>query len=236
MLTVKIKIRYEDDWTAKLSPYDVSAKFIATTFHYREYLGLVAIVAADEDFEEVVDVVRSHEYTTSVEATEQYSAPEPGYTAATLLICGEYLEYTPLQILLHEGYFPHGGFGELRDGYMQYDVLMEDREALSDTVALLEHFGSVQIEHISSSFQRRITPSTSEWNELFQSLPDRQRHVLSVAYDEGYFEQPRQITHQGLADQIGIAKTTVSHHLRQAEESIMSFLIPYFNLAQTADK
>ena len=233
MLTVKIRVRYEGDWTEALSSYDVFAKFIATTFHYREYIGLVAIVADDNEFDEVVNVIQSHDNTTDVEVTERYSAPEPGRTAATLVVRGEYLEYTPLQILLHQGYFPHGGFGELTDGYMEYDVLMEDRDELSDTVALLDHFGSVQLEHISGEFQRRITPSTSEWNELFQALPGQQRHILSVAHEHGYFEQPRQTTHQELADDIGIAKTTVSHHLRQAEQSIMSFLIPYLNLAQT---
>ena len=44
MLTVKIRVRYEGDWTEALSSYDVFAKFIATTFHYREYIGLIAIV------------------------------------------------------------------------------------------------------------------------------------------------------------------------------------------------
>jgi len=230
MLIVKINVRYENDWTSDLAEYDVFGQFLAATFRDREYLGLVVLDAAEEDVDDVMGEIRDHEYTISTDVLEEYGGQDPDRVSTVVFVHAEYMEYTPLQILIQEGYLPYGGFGELSHGTMSYDVLMEDREALSDTVDLLERLGTVRIDLISEDFQYEITPSSSEWSEFLGSIPTRQRQILRAAVDLGYFEIPREVTLDDLADEVGIATTTASHHLRKAQRQVLGFVTRYMNL------
>ena len=231
MLTAKLSVTYEDDWTSSLASYDVSGEFLASTFRDRRYFGLFALEVAEEDYDNVIETIREHESTVSVDVIEQYSIGGVDRLSATLLIRSQHFEYTPLQVLLHEGYIPLGGFGELRNGSESFDLLLTDREYLSDAVELLERFGPVKIEYVSSEFQRRTTPSVTEWNELFDSITPRRRTMLNKALEAGYFDIPRGSTLEEIADDLDIAKTTASQHLRKAERSIMEFFIQYINIS-----
>jgi predicted DNA binding protein len=75
----------------------------------------------------------------------------------------------------------------------------------------------------------------TEWSELFESVTPRRRKVLNKALEAGYFDIPRGSTLQEIADELGIAKTTASQHLRKAEKSIMQFFIQYVNIAAGKD-
>lgn len=52
-------------------------------------------------------------------------------------------------------------------------------------------------------------------------LTDRQREILKLALDLGYYEVPRQTTLEELADELGIGVAAVSEGLRRAEERIV---------------
>lgn len=56
-------------------------------------------------------------------------------------------------------------------------------------------------------------------------LTDRQREVLSVAIEAGYYQEPREVTYQDLADQLGCSAGTVGQHLRRIESQLMSTVI-----------
>lgn len=64
--------------------------------------------------------------------------------------------------------------------------------------------------------------STRTWS----MLTDRQREVLEVALERGYYRVPRETTHQDIADEIDLAPATVSEHLQRIESNVMSSLIP----------
>lgn len=53
------------------------------------------------------------------------------------------------------------------------------------------------------------------------SLTDRQREVVAVATDLGYYDVPREATLEAVADELGVAASTVSDHLRKAEAAVM---------------
>jgi predicted DNA binding protein len=231
MLTAKISVQYEDDWTSSLVEYDVSGEFLASTFRDRRYFGLLALEVAEDDYDEVIDTIRGHESTRSIDVLEKYSIGGVDRLSATLFIRSQHFEYTPLQVLLHEGFIPLGGFGELHNGAESFDLLLTDREDLSVAVDLLERFGQVKIEYVSSEFQRQTTPSVTEWSRLFETITPRRRKVLNKALEAGYFDIPRGSTLQEIADDLGIAKTTASQHLRKVERSIMEFFIQYVNIS-----
>ncbi|WP_290819082.1 helix-turn-helix domain-containing protein [Halovivax sp.] len=47
-------------------------------------------------------------------------------------------------------------------------------------------------------------------------LTDKQQELLTVAYEEGYFDVPRGISQDELADRLGVSKSAVSQRLRRA--------------------
>lgn len=231
MLTAKLRVQYEGDWTDSLASYDVTGEFLASTFRDRRYFGLLALEVAESDYEVVIETIREHESMVSLDVIEKYSIGGVDRCSATLLIRSQHFEYTPLQVLLHEGFIPLGGYGELRNGAESFDLLLTDREDLAEAVELLERFGPVRIEYVSQDFQRRINPSVTEWNELFDAVTPRRRRILNKALEDGYFDIPRGTTFQEIADDLDIAKTTASQHLRKAEKSIMEFFIQYVNIS-----
>ena len=227
MLTVKACVRYEGDWTKELSRYDVSGEFLASTFRNRQYIGIVTIET--KEFENVIETIENHHTVVSVEIIEEHETKQRG-KLATLFIEGKLSEFSPLQTLMYEGFLPIGPTA-LRNGQECFDLLVKDRNELSNAVELLREFGSVNVVKISEGFQRRVTPSSAEWQELLSSIPPRQRQLLNKALEQGYFEIPRQVTLEELADEMGVNKTTASNHLRKVEQKLMEVLIPYINLA-----
>ena len=61
-----------------------------------------------------------------------------------------------------------------------------------------------------------------ELRELSSLLTDRQQALLDTATDLGYYEVPRQATHQDIADELELSTTTVGEHLRKIEARMLS--------------
>lgn len=231
MLTAKLSVTYEGNWTSSLVDYDVSGEFLASMFRDRQYTGLLALEVADDDHDDVIQLIRDHESTASLDVLERYAIGGIDRTSVTVLLRSNHVEFTPLQVLRCEGFIPLGGSGELRDGSELFDLLLTNREDLARAVGLLERFGPTTIESVSSGYDRRITPSVTEWNELFDSITPKRRQILNRALEAGYFDIPRGCTLQEIADDLGVAKTTASQHLRKAEREMMQFLVKYINVA-----
>lgn len=68
--------------------------------------------------------------------------------------------------------------------------------------------------HIGQASDRRM--------DLFakKNLPAEQREALVTAVEHGYYETPRQITLEELADELGCPRSTLSYRLRQAESKL----------------
>lgn len=228
MLTAKICVQYDEDWTAELARYNVFAEFLASTFRHRRYIGIVALES--DDLDASLAVIEDHQAVDEVNVLERYELDHSGRKSATIFVRGLLSEFTPLQTLLYEGFLPIGTT-KLEDGRECFDLLLNDREELSKAAEILGEFGPVAVERISNDFSRQVTPSAAEWHELLGSIPSRQRELITLALEEDYFEIPRQTTLEELAEEMGITKTTASNHLRKAERSLMEFLVTYINLA-----
>ncbi|QZP39572.1 helix-turn-helix domain-containing protein [Halobaculum magnesiiphilum] len=230
MLTAKVCVRYEGDWTAKLAAHDVFGEFIASTFRDRRYVGIMAVECNADEVDTVLDVIGSHRFIDELEVVEEFEADGRDRISMTLFLEGGLTEFTPLQTLLYEGFLPIGPT-KLENGRECFDLLLHDRDELSKAIELLEEFGNVTLDRISEEFRREVVPSRAGWQALLASIPPRRREVLNLALEEGYFEIPRQVTLEELADEMGITKTTASTHLRKAERQLVEFLLPYINLA-----
>ncbi|WP_435117145.1 bacterio-opsin activator domain-containing protein [Halolamina sp. C58] len=61
-------------------------------------------------------------------------------------------------------------------------------------------------------------------HELERRLTDRQREVLEVAFEAGYYDWPRQVSGEALAERLGISQPTLSEHLTAAERKLLSLV------------
>jgi len=66
--------------------------------------------------------------------------------------------------------------------------------------------------------------------EFRKDLTDKQYNAITKAYDQGYYEIPRNISVDTLAEEMNISRRTYEEHLRKAEKKIMRKLIPLFKL------
>jgi predicted DNA binding protein len=227
MLTATVTVTYESDWTSDLGSLDVSGIFLASTFVDERYLGLFALETSELD--EVTATIEQHSSVQSVDVVERFNS-HAGRESATLLIREiRKNEPTPAQLLHREGYLPFGPT-RLRQGTEYFDLLLENREQLSEVISTLEQCGTVSLEAVTQDFRREIIPSVGEWQQLFDAIPDRQLEILNLAVQSGYYEIPRGTTLDDLADEMGVTKTTASHQLRKAEKRVLEFFVTYLNL------
>lgn len=75
----------------------------------------------------------------------------------------------------------------------------------------------LEIDTIGEYDRRRDAP--------LSMLSDRQREAVVTAFTHGYYDHPRETTHEELADRMGCAPNTVSDHLQKAERKIVSALL-----------
>jgi len=61
-----------------------------------------------------------------------------------------------------------------------------------------------------------------ELRELSSLLTDRQQEILDTATELGYYQVPRQATHEDIADELDLSTTTVGEHLRKIEARMLS--------------
>lgn len=61
---------------------------------------------------------------------------------------------------------------------------------------------------------------------LFAQLTESEQTTLAAARRLGYYEVPRTATHEDVAEELGVSRSTVGEHLRRAESKLVSKIIP----------
>lgn len=67
-------------------------------------------------------------------------------------------------------------------------------------------------------------PYHPDLNDLYVSLTERQREVLDIALELGYYEAPREATHEDIARAVDISPSTVGEHLQKIEACVLGQL------------
>jgi predicted DNA binding protein len=102
----------------------------------------------------------------------------------------------------------------------RWRILMQDETKvgmLYDTLAASLRDGlTFQFEHLKQVTSSPTTPFEA------RSLRSEQRRVLEVAFDEGYYETPRETTLDDIADRLDWPRSTVSYRLRRAEAEVVA--------------
>ena len=61
--------------------------------------------------------------------------------------------------------------------------------------------------------------------DIFAQLTQRQQEILRTAVRMGYYENPREATHEDVADAVGLSPATVGEHLRKIESKVLKRLV-----------
>lgn len=91
-----------------------------------------------------------------------------------------------------------------------FDVVVYRRQDLRNMIEELAAISTVELG--------RLTP----YLEPDNMLSERQSEVISTALRRGYYEWPREVDAETLADDLGIAHSTFLEHLRKAERALLS--------------
>lgn len=87
------------------------------------------------------------------------------------------------------------------------------RCVIEETKAIVD----VEIEQVGSYDPSNERP--------LAELTDRQREVLRVAVEEGYYEEPRRVTYEDIAARLDCSAGTVGQHLRRIEAQLMPTVV-----------
>ncbi len=99
-----------------------------------------------------------------------------------------------------------------RDGLIHGHVV-GDSDVLQATLDEVPETVSITVDGIGQFPSARANPANT--------LSERQREALEVALELGYYETPRQATHEDIAAELGCAPNTASEHLQKGEAKLV---------------
>ena len=108
------------------------------------------------------------------------------------------------------------------NGTVTVSVSLSDHGSVKPvTEALKTMYDGVTVSMLWNNHDRQ--PMT-DIDEPLGSLTERQRSVLSHAYFDGYFEQPRGVSATELAAKFDLSRTTMTQHMRAAQRKLFGHL------------
>lgn len=120
--------------------------------------------------------------------------------------------------VLHFGGTPERTVFEQRDGRMT--VYLSEEADIGTFLGHLKEQHTVNMKSKKRDESEQLASSTP-----LNQLTDRQREVLLVAYEHGYFDQPRKSSGTDVSDILGISQPAFSKHIQNAEKTILNALI-----------
>ncbi len=92
------------------------------------------------------------------------------------------------------------------------------QDAISETVAEYDRAGADVGLIALEDYEGRNGP--------LDALTDRQREVLEVAFETGFFDVPRSASTADVAAELDLDDSTVAEHLQRAERNLLSTVLP----------
>lgn len=110
----------------------------------------------------------------------------------------------------------------------RFSVVVTVREweavrSLADKIS--ERFGTFDLESVTEIQGSGEPLDSGRLSEVLVSkLTDEQLVVLETAYELGYFEVLREATASDIADELGVAQSTISERLRVAQQNLFELI------------
>lgn len=129
-----------------------------------------------------------------------------------------FIEHTPDTKLISTAVTDANGFlvhTESRGNGWVVQLLLPNREALM-SIWEYTNENDIQLDIIE------IYGANEAGTEMSYGLTDEQKAALLTAYESGYFEEPRNTSLKGVADELGISSTAVSGRLRRGVGNLIA--------------
>jgi predicted DNA binding protein len=128
--------------------------------------------------------------------------------------------------------FDSGHEGALMDSIIVTPEGWYEEKLFKDYTALREFQTNCQDNGISLEILSLTFDSASSDDDSPYGLTERQHEALTLALSRGYYERPRQITAEELAEELDISQPSMSDLLRRGERQLLSAtLTPQSRLA-----
>jgi predicted DNA binding protein len=172
---------------------------------------------------ELVEATRRSPLTESVlelsgGLTTNAEGFDPGNATQDIFVA--YSQEDSIEPTLTSTGFIHEGPVRIYDGHEYWPVVAQcDRGDLDGRLETVreEKDATIEVQHISS-----VQSLSGGSTQYLQLLSQRQREVFELARRENYYQWPREVSLQELADELGISKTTFTEHLRKAEAKLLN--------------
>lgn len=92
------------------------------------------------------------------------------------------------------------------------------QDELHGRIRETRNWASVHVQHVHP-----YDPTT---RRRFAELTERQQEVLCTAVRTGYYQVPRETTHEDLAEELDCCASTVGQHLRRIEAQLVASILP----------
>jgi len=222
MLEYTFSIEHDGCWTQSVN--EVFPDVTATIVHSYRLTGtsitMIEVNGVDDDsIDELVEWLADHPVMTA----SRLVSYDDERARAFVSLEGDYDTDTEpvLNVLLRNNAFPTVPATVIR-GRENWNVLVSSHEEVSRTHEELQELGSVDVEALRQPDTDRLLTGLTEIKEAVQDLSPRQREVLSLAIEEGYYDSPRSCNIEELAELDSANMSTVGEHLRRSEAKILN--------------
>jgi predicted DNA binding protein len=146
-----------------------------------------------------------------------------------------YIHYTPTEVVerLLQNTAEHGLVVDtpikMHDDGSVEATIIGPRESISKAHEQTPDVVKTQVE--------RVGEYTPDEQNYFERLSDRQQEVVQIAYELGYYEEPRQATHEDIAAHLDCSKANVGQILRRIESKLVKEMLqPSARLEKSATR
>jgi hypothetical protein len=108
--------------------------------------------------------------------------------------------------------------------YTTPNLISEDRfvlSAIGDDRDLARFMDGIK-KQVGEVTKMSMTRAAYQRRDILTVLTDRQREVLTAANEYGYYDYPKRVSSEKLAERVGISKPVMLQHLRKAEGRLMA--------------
>ncbi len=218
-----LKLAHPDCWMREVTA-ETDARLLVNAVYLVEGHVKTHVVGYGESTAALDDLVRvttDSEHTDSV--TEMFNQQEFGSDSVlsnkarrSLLV-----EYDPddsiHDALVSRGFLPQEPI-RIRDGWEFWTVAVDyPREKIQDRLDAVREEKDADIEVQKITSRSSVDAPTLD----VETLSDRQREVFELARERGYYDRPRNVSGNELAEELGISKTTLHEHLRKVEAKLL---------------
>lgn len=222
-----LRIWHPDCWTLEATEQTEAGLVAHGVYQTDETTSARCTAYADsrDEIRELGEVIEESPLTDSVERVHEYFNPALQGNSAAGNTTEEFLVTYQSCNSIHDAFVRRGFVPEeeirIHGGEEYWTVLItQGRAEIRRRLEAIrtEMDAEIAVEGMKSTETRTSRRTSGD------QLSERQREVFKLAQREGYYEWPREISAIELAEELGLAKTTLLEHLRKAEAKLLGAL------------